>query len=75
MLHFAVENRIIDGVGGFGFTRALIFPYDELDFLPFKCVGWMRTLSVPAPVGQKCSISWKILCSTRRDASYAAGMH
>ena len=32
VLHFAVENRIIDGVGGFGFTRALIFPYDELDF-------------------------------------------
>jgi hypothetical protein len=32
VLHFAVESRILDGVGGFGFTRALIFPYDELDF-------------------------------------------
>ena len=28
----AVESRIMDALGGFGFTRALIFPYDELDF-------------------------------------------
>jgi hypothetical protein len=28
----AVESRIMDARGGFGFTRALIFPYDELDF-------------------------------------------
>jgi hypothetical protein len=28
----AVEGCIMDTLGGFGFTRALIFPYDELDF-------------------------------------------
>jgi hypothetical protein len=30
----------MDALGGFGFTRALIFPYDELDFLPLKYVSW-----------------------------------
>ena len=32
VLHVAVESRIMDEVSGFGFTRALIFPYDELHF-------------------------------------------
>ena len=29
----------MNGLDGFGFTRALIFPYDELDFLPLRYAG------------------------------------
>ena len=32
VLHFAVESRIMNALYGFGFTRAFIFPYDELYF-------------------------------------------
>jgi len=29
----------MNALDGFGFTRALIFPYDELDFLPLRSLG------------------------------------
>jgi hypothetical protein len=29
----------MNALDGFGFTRALIFPYDELDFLPLRSPG------------------------------------
>ena len=29
----------MNALDGFGFTRALIFPYDELDFLPLRYLG------------------------------------
>jgi hypothetical protein len=64
---------------GFGFTRALIFPYHKLDFLPLGYLSgtWagMRTPSDPAPAGQKCSISLKTLSSTPLAANSAAAMH
>jgi len=30
--HWRGVGRMMDALGRFGFTRALIFPYDELDF-------------------------------------------
>ena len=31
-VHWRVVSRMMDALDRFGFTRALIFPYDELDF-------------------------------------------
>ena len=38
-------------LGGFGFTRALIFPYDELDFCRSGTWGWDTHTCDPAPAG------------------------